>query len=94
MIGLQVGIICIIARHSLPRRTELRLGEDTCLHLLMVVICLGEPLCLGVICLHLGEPESFSCKFFLLALVLPSFQSALLLLDFPSYSAKHCRIGD
>ena len=30
----------------------------------------------------------------LLALVLPLFQLALLSLDFPSYSAKYCRMGD
>ena len=44
--------------------------------------------------IRLGGPEIFSCRFSHLALVLPSFQSTFLLLNFPSYSAKHYRMGD
>ena len=46
---------------------------------------------LGELFLHLGKPESSST---LSALVLPSCLSAPPLLDFRSYSAKHCRMRD
>ena len=61
MMGLKVGIFVF-------QPDILLLGEDTCLRLLMVVLCLGEGrlggpfLCLGE-ALRLGEPESFSCRF-------------------------------
>ena len=77
-----------------PRQTR-ELSSGVLMLIIGLLAHLGGPfLCLGESCLHLGELESFSYRFFLLALVLPSFQLAFLSLDFPSYSAKHCRMGD
>ena len=55
------------------------------------------------IMLEVMEGHGTTHKFIFLALfmlsllqtlVLPSYQLAILLLDFQSYSAKHCRMGD